>query len=1050
MRVLRLDLEGFGPFRDRQVIDVTAAAEQGILLITGPTGAGKSSLFDAISFALYGAVPRYDGQVGRIRSDHLPPHRGTRVTLDVEIGAERFRVERTPEWQRPKKRGVGTTIEKATARLWRWQSASSSWEGIAARPVDVAAELSPVLGLSHEQFLQVVLLAQGGFQRFLAAHDDDRQATLRTLFRTQRFHDIERELGERRQQTAQALTRRSDRVRGALEQLERALIPDEDAAAQAPLAERIARVQAALADEAVRTDEMVRAAQAAELARATLEQRVQHVRAAAEARNKREQVTRELENLAEQAPERQTDREHLALAERAERIREPRAAAQRAEEAEAVAHQRWLHIARRLADEGSLVSQALHSAVTAVGSGVETSGGGSTGATPETGVIRTCEAELQRLDENSALLEAPEHEESQRELLERAHEDLVRVCDEHAQRQADLLEREEALPALVADAVEERDAARGHQADLGEAEQALSRARRREEAAQRLHKLHPQVAAAEVASARLAAELADAGTSLRDLHRDRISGMSGELAQQLIPGEPCAVCGSRAHPDPATQSAHVTASQVQAAEAALARVQQDYDAARQAETDLAHRLAAERAIAEPPAELPAKKRKAGDSAAGLSPQFLKSCAAAVVAAADRLAVAQAAAERLPTLTARTEALAAEAHALRSQYLEAVAAHTRAQSAVDASAAQLTASAERLRSAQGAYSSVRAHRVACRSQRDLVALVRDAARTLSETRHGVREYEDVVSAALASAGFADLDEVDAAMLSAAERRVIAERVEAHDSTIAKLRGILEDPAIANAPEAPVDVASIEAEWDVATNAAAASARAAGAAEGRTSEWQSHLDQVIAEAEGASAEEERLLRLREFTDAVQGKEPNSRRMRLEVFVLAAQLEAIVVAANSRLSRMVGGRYRLQHDDGLRSRGRQSGLGIAVIDDYTGRVRSTDSLSGGETFLVALSLALGLADVVTAHSGGIRVDTLFIDEGFGTLDPDALEQALAILDGLREGGRTVALISHVTEMKERLPAQLNVCVTPEGHSTVRGVGVIPDDQHSDLEDA
>nr|WP_233614188.1 SbcC/MukB-like Walker B domain-containing protein [Leucobacter edaphi] len=139
------------------------------------------------------------------------------------------------------------------------------------------------------------------------------------------------------------------------------------------------------------------------------------------------------------------------------------------------------------------------------------------------------------------------------------------------------------------------------------------------------------------------------------------------------------------------------------------------------------------------------------------------------------------------------------------------------------------------------------------------------------------------------------------------------------------------------------------------------------------------------------------------------------------------------------MVGGRYRLLHDDGLRSRGRQSGLGLAVLDEYTGRERSTDSLSGGETFLASLALALGLADVVTAETGGIRLDTLFIDEGFGTLDPDALDQALATLDALREGGRTVALISHVAELRERLPAQLEVIVDDRGVSSLRGEGVV-----------
>ncbi|MBC7591656.1 MAG: SMC family ATPase, partial [Salinibacterium sp.] len=151
------------------------------------------------------------------------------------------------------------------------------------------------------------------------------------------------------------------------------------------------------------------------------------------------------------------------------------------------------------------------------------------------------------------------------------------------------------------------------------------------------------------------------------------------------------------------------------------------------------------------------------------------------------------------------------------------------------------------------------------------------------------------------------------------------------------------------------------------------------------------------------------------------------------LAAQLEEIVAAANLRLNTMTGGRFALEHDDQLQFRGVRSGLSLAIRDEHTGRSRATHSLSGGETFLASLALALGLAEVVSNQAGGIRLDTLFVDEGFGSLDSDTLEVAMTTLDSLRAGGRTIGLISHVEAMKEQIPAKLQISVTDQGHSVI-----------------
>jgi exonuclease SbcC len=175
------------------------------------------------------------------------------------------------------------------------------------------------------------------------------------------------------------------------------------------------------------------------------------------------------------------------------------------------------------------------------------------------------------------------------------------------------------------------------------------------------------------------------------------------------------------------------------------------------------------------------------------------------------------------------------------------------------------------------------------------------------------------------------------------------------------------------------------------------------------------------------------VRQLASAVAGRTPNTKLIKLETFVLAAELEDIVTAANQRLSVMTSGRYVLQHVDRAEYRNTRGGLGLEVLDQYSGRARATHSLSGGETFLASLALALGLAEVVSSRSGAVKLDTLFIDEGFGSLDADTLELAMTTLDSLRAGGRTIGVISHVESMKEQVHAQLRVEVGTSGSSNV-----------------
>ena len=224
VRLHRLELEGFGPFRERQIVDFDAFAADGIFLIAGRTGAGKSSVLDGVCFALYGGAPRYDGAEKRLRSDHCAPDDPTSVTVEFSAAGRRWRVTRSPEYERPKQRGTGLTTEPHRAQLD--ELVDGAWVGRAARPVDVARELDEILGLNQQQFLQVILLAQGRFAEFLLAKNDDRQRLLRKLFGTRTYEDYQSALEQRRKDAERALAAAGDGVVLLLGEAERLIDAD--------------------------------------------------------------------------------------------------------------------------------------------------------------------------------------------------------------------------------------------------------------------------------------------------------------------------------------------------------------------------------------------------------------------------------------------------------------------------------------------------------------------------------------------------------------------------------------------------------------------------------------------------------------------------------------------------------------------------------------------------------------------------------------------------------------------------------------------------------
>ncbi|GHF30190.1 nuclease SbcCD subunit C [Streptomyces mashuensis] len=1019
MRLHRLQVTAFGPFGGTQTVDFDALSAAGLFLLHGATGAGKTSILDAVCYSLYNAVPGSRPDSGlTLRSDHAHPETLTEVLLDLTVGGRRLEITRRPEQLRPKKRGSGLTKEKPYSAL-RERAPDGTWKALSRSHQEIGEEIGQLLGMSREQFCQVVLLPQGQFADFLRADDKARGDLLGHLFDTGRFRRAEDHLAERRR-TAEARVRAGDTRllelahRMAQEAAGLGLppvgtpepatagpdaadpagpgagTPRRRAAVPAPrtaepllgpgdegLAEAVLE-WAALAREAARArrDAADAAVHAAERAHHAAQERADEARRTARLQERHRAARHRAEALAGFREERDAVAARLDRARAAEAVApalELRAKAEAEHHAATAGERRAreaLPAADRAADPGRLAAleRALREDLGSLAAARRAEARAADITAELAGLDRAAGADEEVLTETAAWLAGWE--------------------STHAALQRRVEEAQEAV------GLAERLAGR-----LGPARRALDAARRRDTLTGGLERARSTETAARERSAA-------ARQHWLDLKERRLLGFAAELARELRPGHACAVCGATEHPDPAPAGAgHVDRAAEDAALEAYQRAEQDREAATARRQALEQDLAAATAEAgdAPAAGLEAALRELEDSCARA-----RRDAAGLHAAREELAAAQGEYER--RRAAREEArLRVAARASRRENLEA----------------ERDALQEELGRARAGEESV-ARRAALLEER-LTALVTaaEAAREAGRTAARLAEAGQHVADAARRAGFAGPDEAAGALLDAPARQDLERRLDAWREEERAVAAELADTEVADAAaRPPADPGAGQAAADAAHVALKEAFAAATAARGRCAELDRLSAEATADARRLAPLREEYHRIAELAALAAGTSArNERKMRLESYVLAARLEQVAAAASARLQRMSAGRYTLVHSD-ARSGGRgRSGLGLHVVDAWTGSERDTTTLSGGETFFVSLSLALGLADVVTEEAGGTRLDTLFVDEGFGSLDEQTLEEVMDVLDSLRERDRTVGIVSHVGDLRRRVPARLEV---------------------------
>ncbi len=1013
MKPLKLTMSAFGPFAGKQVLDFTELGGRSFFLIHGPTGSGKTTILDAMCFALYGDTSGAEREGRQMRSDHAGPEVPTEIIFDFSVGTEVYRIKRNPEQERLKKLGTGTTSMPAGATLWKHTGAAGAAdEGTVLasgwRKVNEAVE--KLLGFKSSQFRQVVLLPQGQFRKLLTADSRERQAILETLFQTELYRRIEEFLKESANLLKKEIERLAEQKKWVLQEAG-VNSPDE-------LAERHAARRKQLHDI---TKEAAAARKQVKTAREQLAAGEQ----AREKLREKKDAEENLARLAAKTPEIEALRSSLAAARRAAALQDAESSWQKMQvaltnasgylEAKKKAREAAVRVKDRA--EKQLAAEKKKEAEREAAAG-------------EVTLLAALTGKVHGLDESRrSAASARKQAETAEAALNRARQLLAgtRESLEKTTRKRDAAAAEAARTEALETACREAEKIRAQRQALetarAEQDQMLTG---RKKCARRLQQAENNYVQAREALSRL--------------QEAWYRGQAATLARTLAEGLPCPVCGSTTHPAPAGSREKIPSQpELKKSQQALLNLESARDKAREelgrADADLAainskvsglEQELGEKAqtpLAElETAVLQARKqmtaaRRAGEKASALTAE-LKTLKTKEQTADQQVAGGI---KKLQDATAAAEA----ALAVVQERESALEPELRDPSALQKALFRARQKRDRL---QTAYEQAR--KTAAEANQELAGALsaeKAARETLETAGKQAAEGEASFRRRLEDAGFKDFQAYEAAKRSPEEIKQLEQISTKFGEDLSAAGDRLKRAAMAASGLVEPDLENLGRALKDAENARDRSLERETLLKSQVEQEDGWL-RTLGTLHGTLQEKEhRYAVLGSLSEVTAGK--NKYGLTFQRFVLGALLDDVTAAATERLKLMSRGRYHLQRTLERSRANAAGGLELEVFDNYTGAARSVKTLSGGETFLASLSLALGLADVVQSYSGGIHLETVFVDEGFGSLDPESLDFALRALIDLQKNGRLVGIISHVPELKEQIDARLEVQPTERG---------------------
>lgn len=917
MRPIKLTMSAFGPYAGEEVLDMEQLGRGGLYLITGVTGAGKSSIFDAICYALYGDLSGKSRDAKMFRSQYADPKTETFVELVFDYNGRRYRVRRNPDYMRPKTRGEGFTAQKADAEL-------EYPDGRKVTKVkEVNQAIEEIMGIDRSQFTQIAMIAQGDFRDLLLAKTEVRMKIFQKLFNTQRFYALQERLKEESNGLANENQKLADSISQYTEGIECA--PDtplmgtvQQAKDGNMLTEEVMHLLEALnaQDEVLRTDILTRQKAIDEqlsgtdvlLGKVDAQQKAQRQKAAAEAALTGQQA--ELENC--------------------------RAA---------------YEVQQNLAPERELREK--------------------------------------RSAAISAELPGYKELEEKRTALKQQQKNLVQLHGQleteqsHAKQLKEQYQQQKTELEGLRDADAEKATMEGAHFRQGDKSRKLSDLQL---AVRKLNRMQDSLRTAQNTYLDCAAEAKKCRDTYQAMHQAYLDEQAGILAEILVDGEPCPVCGSCTHPHKAVKSERAPSkAELENAE----RRKQDAEGA----------------------------EFSASADAGAAKAAYETHRDAVLTSAVPL-MGEVTLEELPDRLQTMQAETADALNALKEALQKIEDRLNRKAQLEKSQPmlerQMDTSAE-----------------ACGNLERQIASGKNEQKNLEER---VKTLENQLQFSGKSEAEQEIKKLNAANQQAWKNLDRAKQ--AVDDCLAEIntqKGKLE------AAEKLLEQQE-ELDWETLT---ARQAELRGQKQTLQEAFQAVSDRLSAngkiynnikkQAAGVSAVEQRYRWLKVLSDTAIGKYPN--KIMLETYVQMNYFDRVLEWANTRLMTMSEGQYELIRRRDPKDNRSQTGLDLDVIDHYNGSVRMVNSLSGGESFMASLALALGMSDEIQASAGGIHLDTMFVDEGFGSLSEDALQQAIKVLMGLSEGNRLVGIISHVAELKEVIDKQIIVKKDREkgSHATI-----------------
>lgn len=1066
-----LEFEAFMAYPKRQEINFDALNNAGVFLLNGPTGAGKTTILDAICYALYGETSS-DRESAKLHSTYAA-HSGTkpRVLLDVTLHGKRLRIDRTPAYNKPITRGARKgqmREESAKATLAELAPGADpadekAWTPISSSVAEVNRTIAERTHLTKEQFLKVVLLPQGQFAQFLKSKPKERKELLKKMFPVEHYEQLFDALLEEAKKAQQEVAQDENTQRGYLERARvemlalQALLDAVESGSEyvAEVGEEASENLTAESVTAETLDAWV--AGGVERARETsAREKQEQQRLSDEAdRNTRllaeraqlqadwreyEQLCERRTRLTERADEYKAQREELAQARAAAPLHAQYAQVHAESQALTARQQEQAACASALDESGRALLTALRDEETAedVTFPEETTFAALPSLEPAEqqtqleALLDTLRAlqkkDAQLTDEEAAaatLLKQANALEQDKSRAEKTLSDLTAAAEQLAEELAgySTADEERTLAAhLVTEAQQKHDAAQQMQQKLDAASAAVAEA----------EKQNKRTATAEQKAQekwQASAQQALAATEeFKNLQVLRLAQASSLLARELKDGEPCAVCGSVEHPAPA---------QIAEGEQLVERA--DLDAAKERE-DKAHKQARTHELAKDRAtkahqeasEALAAARAQYETLAAQGECDVEQTAAQLQQAQTRLTQAQSRVTARDGVQAKAERVRVEQQkaqeALRTIEGAAVEAQTRhrdASARCEATAADLAPARAAVGFAQR-VEAVEGYRAAHQRLARAVLL-------LGQARERHAQAAAQAQRLLDESAFESAELVQAAVRTPERVDALEQAVAAYELEHARLlEGFGREAIVAVAArvaageQAPDDLQGVREQVEQLRAAVHRLTLREGERESVLRSLHVLRGEYAAFRAQTAQRYDRAQMLANLAAAARGDTLGGYEHQVDLvsYVLGVEFERILHSASLHLDRMSEGRYGMVFSD-HRAKGSRSGggLNLEITDTWTGEPREASSLSGGESFLASLSLALGLAEVVQANNGGIELDTLFIDEGFGTLDAETLDMVMGTIESLRDSGRTIGLISHVEEMKNRIPAQIVV---------------------------